>query len=131
MKKKLLLSILVIAIMALLSIPFFIKKKAMHIDVETVDRIECSIGQYIIGKYSDVGDMTAIVNFLNSFVLTKRYDIIDCQRMSTDIVVYYKDGRTEHIEYRYTSLVYRGKGYEINSDKTYELDRLLYPNLER
>lgn len=96
----------------------------MRIDVAKVEYIEYSMGSSDIKKATD---LTALVDFLNSFTLTKRYENIDCQRPSTDIIIYYKDGSTEHIVYRYTSLVYRGKGYEIDINKTDELDRLLFP----
>lgn len=110
---------------------FEIIQMCMNIDLNKVEKIECSSLRHIIGEYSDIGNMTVFVNFLNSFVLTERYENIDCQRPSTNITVYYKDGSTEPIEYSYTSLVYRGKRYKIDIDKTDELDSFLYPVLER
>lgn len=100
----------------------------MQIDIADVENIKCSSLGHTISEYADKNDMTALISFLNSFVLTKRYEIVDCQRPSIEIIIYYKDGSAEHLEYRYTSIVYRGRGYEIDINKTSELDRLLFQN---
>jgi len=131
MKKKYLFLIIgTMLTLALLCITFLIKdrEKTMQIDIADVEKIECSSLRHTIGEYADKNDMIALISFLNSFVLTKRYEIVDCQRPSIEIIIYYKDGSAEHLEYRYTSIVYRGKGYEIDINKTSELDRLLFQN---
>ena len=111
----------------LLFIIFSILYAAQNTKIDTKGIIK--IGYGIVTQTHVTTDkifISKMSGFLNSFWLIKRYPDIDCERPTTIIILYRKNGSSETIFYNYTSIVYRNIRYQIDKNKSYKLDVLLW-----